>query len=67
MDFLSDVNSKKQMLNTSAEKIVISKEDVETIVKELQVQRSTAEKALRKSKGDLKQALYALIASPSYT
>jgi NACalpha-BTF3-like transcription factor len=78
MNFLSNVNGAIQSKKKEAERIAVSKEDVELLVnynyddnvifkaKELQISKTAAEKAIREAKGDFKEAFKCLVSSDIY-
>ncbi|KAJ3044244.1 hypothetical protein HK097_001551 [Rhizophlyctis rosea] len=66
MTFLTDVNKKakpqKSARDTELAKVVISKEDVELVMTQLEITKIQAERALRENKGDAVETLRQLIA-----
>uniref|UniRef100_A0A1D1ZEK3 Huntingtin-interacting protein K n=1 Tax=Anthurium amnicola TaxID=1678845 RepID=A0A1D1ZEK3_9ARAE len=68
LNIVDTVNEEKKRLNDQklqkqkdAEKIKVSKEDIEFIMKEMEVTKPEADKYLRENKGDLVEALKAMV------
>ncbi|RIA89412.1 hypothetical protein C1645_772376 [Glomus cerebriforme] len=68
LNIVETVNEEKKRLNDQklqkqkdAEKIKVSKEDIEFIMKEMDVTKPEADKYLRENKGDLVEALKAMV------